>query len=101
NIIMKEIESIDNVAKIAKRVGLNQNTLQNGFQYLYKTSVNEYIKNYRIEKARELLEESDLNITEITYKIGISSRSYFSKLFKAHYGITPKQYLEQNRKKPD
>ncbi|XLS30570.1 helix-turn-helix domain-containing protein [Flavobacteriaceae bacterium M23B6Z8] len=100
-IIQDEIGSMESIPSLAKRVGLNQNTLQNGFKHLYKTSVNEYIRNYRIEKAKDLLENSALNITEITYKIGINSRSYFSKLFKEKYGISPKRYLEQNRGKPD
>jgi len=92
NIIEEELATVDNVLTLAKQVGLNQNTLQLGFQKLYKTSVNEYIRTHKIEKAKELIETSDLNITEITYKVGINSRSYFSKLFKERYGITPKQY---------
>ncbi|MBQ0733383.1 helix-turn-helix domain-containing protein [Aquimarina celericrescens] len=96
-IIKEEIESIDNIVNLAKRVGLNQNTLQNGFKQLYGTSVNEYIKNYRIETAKNLMESSDLNITEITYRVGINSRSYFSKLFKKRFGVNPKQYLDQVR----
>ncbi|MBU2905929.1 AraC family transcriptional regulator [Arenibacter algicola] len=97
-IIKSELDSMDNIVDLAKRVGVNQNKLQQGFKFLYKTSVNEYIQNYRLEKAKELLETTDLNITEITYKIGISSRSYFSKLFKAKYGISPKEYCNQFRK---
>ncbi len=97
SIIRDELESVGNVADLAKRVGLNQNTLQAGFKQLYKTSVNEYIRNYRIETAKDLLESSSLNITEITYKVGVNSRSYFSKLFKKKYGISPKQYLDQVR----
>lgn len=97
HIIKNEIANIDSIAILAKRVGLNQNTLQNGFQHLYKCTVKGYIKNYRIEKAKELLEISDLNVTEITYRIGINSRSYFSKIFKKRYGITPKAYLDKSR----
>lgn len=97
-IIEEEIENVDTVSALAKRVGLNQNTLQSGFKYLYKCSVKEYIKNYRLEMAKELLETSDLNITEVTYKIGINSRSYFSKIFKKRYGLTAKAYLEKVRK---
>ncbi|MBQ4820562.1 AraC family transcriptional regulator [Aquimarina sp. MMG016] len=97
SIIKEEIETIGNVVNLAKRVGLNQNTLQSGFKQLYKTSVNEFIRNYRIETSKDLLESTSLNITEITYKVGINSRSYFSKLFKQKYGLTPKQYLDQVR----
>ncbi|MGB5820281.1 MAG: helix-turn-helix transcriptional regulator [Saonia sp.] len=96
-IIEEELAVMDSVIKLAKRVGVNQNTLQAGFQQLYNTSVNEYIRNFRIEKAKELLEKSDLNVTEITYRIGINSRSYFSKLFKERYGVSPGQYLSKHR----
>lgn len=98
DIIKNELDVRINVHKLAKRVGLNQNTLQSGFKTLFKTSVNEYIKDRRMELAKTLLEKSDLNITEITYKIGINSRSYFSKLFKQRYGISPNEYLTQVRK---
>jgi AraC-like DNA-binding protein len=97
DIIKKELDMRINVHKLAKRVGLNQNTLQSGFKTLFDTSVNEYIKTHKLELAKQLLEKSDLNVTEITYKIGINSRSYFSKLFKARYGISPNEYLTQIR----
>jgi len=97
-IIEKELENMDNIIALAKRVGLNQNTLQNGFKHLYKSSVNEYIRNARIELAKKLIETTNLNITEITYEIGINSRSYFSKLFKERYAMSPKQYLDKVRR---
>lgn len=96
-IIEKEMDQRINVHALAKQVGLNQNTLQSGFKNLHKSSVNEYIKNKRLEMAKVLIEDSELNITEITYKIGINSRSYFSKLFKEKYGISPSVYI--NKKK--
>lgn len=97
NIIEEEIDTINNIQALAKKVGLNQNTLQQGFKQLHNTSVNEYIRNFRIDKSKELIETTKLNITEITYKVGINSRSYFSKLFKERFGLTPKQYLTKVR----
>jgi len=96
-IIEKDMDQRINVHTLAKQVGLNQNTLQSGFKKLHKSSVNEYIKNKRLEMAKVLIEDSDLNITEITYKIGINSRSYFSKLFKEKYGITPSAYIGKKK----
>lgn len=94
-IIHDELNQMDNIVSLAKRVGLNQTTLQVGFKRLYNVSVNEYIRNYRIEKTKEYLENTDMNITEISYKVGINSRSYLSKLFKDKYNITPKEYYNQ------
>ena len=97
-IIEDELDNVPNIIALSHRVGLNQNTLQNGFNILFKTSVNQYVRNERIERAKKLLETTNLNITEITYKIGINSRSYFSKLFKERYGVSPKQYADKVRK---
>lgn len=98
DIIESELEALGSILSIATRVGLNQNTLQLGFKQLYGKSVNQYIKDIRLEKAKDLMENSDLNITEITYKLGINSRSYFSKLFKDRFGVTPKSYMSLRRK---
>ncbi|MGB3608711.1 helix-turn-helix domain-containing protein [Psychroserpens sp.] len=100
-IIKDELDVKINVHDLAKRVGLNQNTLQSGFKNLFKSSVNDYIKKYRIEHAKLLIETTKLNITEITYKIGINSRSYFTKLFKKRYGTTPSAYLKRSRSSKD
>lgn len=100
-IITAELDQVDNIIALAKRVGLNQNTLQNGFRHLYGKSVNNYIRNERMERAKKLMEKTDLNITEITYKIGINSRSYFSKLFKERYAMTPTQYLKRLKSKKE
>lgn len=97
-IIKAELENLENILSLARRVGLNQNTLQSGFKHLYGSSVNTYIRNAKIEKAKELIETTDLNITQITYRIGINSRSYFSKLFKNQYAMSPREYINKVRK---
>ncbi|WP_299212234.1 response regulator transcription factor [uncultured Dokdonia sp.] len=98
-IIKDQIAIPINVSSLAKKVGVNQNTLQNGFRNLYDVSVNEYIRNHRIDTAKQLLTDTDLNITEVTYKVGINSRSYFSKLFKNKFGVSPNEYLKKVRSK--
>lgn len=97
-LIKEDLTHDYSVNKLAKEVGLNQNTLQTGFQQLFNSSVNDYIRSKRITKAKSLIETTDLNISEITYAVGINSRSYFSKLFKEKYKLTPKAYLNQVRK---
>ncbi len=96
-IIREELDQHIGIPELARRAGLNKNTLQQGFKVLHKMSVNDFIRHERIVKAKELLETTDLNVTEVTYKIGINSRSYFSKLFKEKYGMSPKQYVSQRR----
>lgn len=78
--------------QLSKDSGLSQAKLQDGFKFLYTRTVTEYIRHIRLEAARELMNNSDLNISQIVYSIGFTSRSYFSKIFKEKYGITPHEY---------
>lgn len=51
-----------------------------------------FISDKRLEKARQLLAETDLSIKEITAEIGYNDQNYFSRIFKNKYGISPKEY---------
>jgi len=48
-----------------------------------------------MRSAAELLEEGELNITEISYKKGFQDASYFNKCFKQHYGMPPSKYVNR------
>ena len=60
----------------------------------------EFIREMRIKRAAQLLEERKYNITEVTYMVGMNDSRYFAKCFKNTYGITPSEYrkaaLEKN-----
>ena len=81
-----ELSSIDDVAK---HVYLSPAKLQEGFKLIYNCTVNEYIVNKRLETAFRLLNETDMQIGEVVLEIGLSSRSYFSKIFKKKYKVSP------------
>ncbi len=81
--------------QLSKESGLSQAKLQEGFKFLFTRTVTEYIRHIRLEAARDLLNTTDLNISQIVYTIGFTSRSYFSKIFKEKYGITPHDYKKQ------
>jgi AraC-like DNA-binding protein len=55
-----------------------------------------YIKTMRLEKAKELLEKSDVSISEAAYKTGFGTPSNFTKVFAEKYGITPSQFRRIN-----
>lgn len=54
-----------------------------------------YVINYRLSVAKELLLNSDYNISEIAFRTGFSTSAYFVKIFKERNGITPKEYRRQ------
>ncbi|MCB0387243.1 MAG: helix-turn-helix transcriptional regulator, partial [Winogradskyella sp.] len=72
--------------------GLSPSKLQEGFKLMHGHTVTEYIREVRIKKAEELIKNTDMNISEVVYTIGLTSRSYFSKIFKEKYNCSPKDY---------
>ncbi|TDU39568.1 AraC-like DNA-binding protein [Gelidibacter sediminis] len=93
--ILKEPSINYSLEYISKDSGLSQAKLQEGFKYLYARTVTEYIRHVRLEAARDLMNTTDLNISQIVYTIGFTSRSYFSKIFKEKYNITPNEFKKQ------
>lgn len=57
---------------------------------------NEFLRMLRLQKSKELLADPSLSITDITYAVGFSSPSYFTKCFRDVYGMTPSEYREKN-----
>ena len=55
---------------------------------------NLFLKDYRLEKAKELMKKKHYSISQITYESGFSSPSYFTKCFKKKYGLLPMAYID-------
>lgn len=67
------------------------------FKQITGRTTTEYLNGVRVRKAAELLEDSDLNITEIALTCGFDSANYFSRIFKRLYGVSPSKYRESRR----
>src|SRR5690606_26865939 len=100
-IIKEELDDLCTIPELAHRTGLNVNKLQEGFKMSYNMTVNQYIHEIRLKRAIQLLRESDYNISEIVAKVGLNSKSYFSKIFKDAYGITPTGYRKEKYRKAE
>ena len=57
----------------------------------------QYLTNVRLEKAKELLKNTDAKTYEIAEKVGFSEPNYFSFIFKKNIGLSPSQYRAKNR----
>ena len=53
---------------------------------------NDYLKFLRLQRATELLSGTDMSMADISYRVGIPDPHYFSKCFKAKYGLTPTEW---------
>ncbi|WP_373058370.1 helix-turn-helix domain-containing protein [Zunongwangia sp. H14] len=95
--IQNQITSYHNVEEISKEVGLNANKLQQGFRELYSQTVNGFVKKTRLNMAEGLLLNTDYSLAEIVDRIGLINKSYFSKIFKEKYGISPSKFRQKNQ----
>ncbi|MFT4665649.1 MAG: AraC-like DNA-binding protein [Ulvibacter sp.] len=91
--ILNNLETDLTIAKLSKHFGISSKKLQTGVKYLYGNSVSHYILNLRMGHAKHLFITTDLNVSEVRYLVGISSGSYFSKVFKNRHGALPSRYI--------
>ncbi len=82
---------------IAQHTHMNSSYLSRIFKKECGCSVTEYITTIRMEKAKELLETTNLLTYEIAEQIGVNEPSYFSMLFKKYAGLTPTEYRSRFR----
>ena len=76
----------------AEEMAMSRKNLHRKLTSLIDHAPNNLIRNIRLMKAAELIKEGELNITQVSYEVGISSISYFAKTFKKRYGVSPSDY---------
>ena len=74
---------------LASHLNLSRSQFYRKIKALTNQTANEFLRNIRIERAKQIIEMGNTNISEVCYKVGFSSPSYFTKCFKAHFGILP------------
>ena len=77
------------VSDLAKEVGLSRSTLHRKLIRLTGKSATDFITEIRLTRALELLESDVATISEIAYRVGYSNPSYFNKVFKKTYNVSP------------
>ena len=80
------------VEDLARSLTISRVQLYRKVKAILGISVSDHINNIRLDKSKELLKKSELNISEIAYAVGFSSPNYFSTSFKNKFGVTPKEY---------
>ena len=98
-IIRQEISNPDfNVDKLISTLEISRTKCYRVFKEVLQQSPSDVIINLRLQKAKELLVQGSLNISEISFECGFKDPKYFSRMFKKHYGSSPKSYkMKQNK----
>jgi signal transduction histidine kinase/DNA-binding response OmpR family regulator/ABC-type xylose transport system substrate-binding protein len=91
--VEKNISNADfNVNEIGRELGMSRVQVYRKVKALLGYSVNDYIVNVRLKKAKHLLLHSEKSISEISSEVGFSSPTYFSTTFKSKFHVSPKDF---------
>lgn len=88
----------ENIAeRICKKFGVSRKTLDRNLKMVVGVTVKEIIENLRVEKARDLLKNSNKNINYILDVCGFGSEKTFYRVFKNETGMTPKEFRKEGQ----
>ncbi|WP_430817043.1 helix-turn-helix domain-containing protein [Carboxylicivirga sp. RSCT41] len=92
------LESNDEIVKISElsdKLSVGIRKLQRLFKAYHGLDMTSYRKQVRLEQARHMILEQRLSITDVSYKMGYTSTSHFSKIFKDQFGYSPSSLLNK------
>lgn len=97
--ITEEIRTIPekeySLSEISKQTGVTIPNLQFGFKEMHGMTFALYVREMRLLKAAQLIQKSGINISETVKRVGLFSRSYFTRIFKVRFGLSPMEYKQK------
>ncbi len=85
------------IEDLSKKFLINPTTLKKVFKSVYGTSLAAHIKEHRMEKAKSLLKETDMTISQIALAVGYESQSRFTTAFKKMYDVLPTAFRSMSK----
>lgn len=95
-IISEEYAGKITLGGVAAAVGMSPTAFCNAFKAMTGTTFNRYLTDYRMRIAARLLHETDLNIGEISYRVGYADGAHFTRAFTEFYKTTPTAFRSKN-----
>ncbi|GAA3915965.1 helix-turn-helix domain-containing protein [Chitinophaga oryziterrae] len=92
-ILLEQLDAPITIRDLARRVAMNECYLKKGFKAMYGTTIYDYFQKERMEKAKSLLYEKGMSVSEVAILMGYSCISHFSTAFKKHTGLKPCELL--------
>nr|WP_319395848.1 AraC family transcriptional regulator [uncultured Desulfobacter sp.] len=93
DIMISDIKNPPSLTELSRMVGVNRTTLSQKFRKIYGVTIFNFLRNFRLEKSKRLLQAGNLSVTEVAFEVGYAQQRTFSKEFKKYFGDTPSDYL--------
>ncbi|MDU4694854.1 MAG: response regulator [Paenibacillus sp.] len=87
------------ISMFTEKYFLSREYLMKLFKQQYGCGIHEYVQKVRMDKAKELLDDSSLKIQEISEMLGYKDKNYFSKAFRNYYDLSPSEYRQQQEER--
>ncbi|MCG2613360.1 response regulator [Terrimonas sp. NA20] len=87
------VEPDFNIELVAEGMSMSRTTFYKKFKSLTAMTPVEFVRDFRLEKAKQYLEAGDNNVSEVAYMTGFSNPNYFSTCFKEKYGRSPSEFI--------
>lgn len=94
NLIVENLTTPCSLIDLAKKVGTNEFKLKKQFKELFGTTVFGYLNEIKMGKAQEMLQQGNLNVTQVSEELGYKTNSHFITVFKRHFGYSPGSVLK-------
>ncbi len=83
------------IEELSREMGMNRMSLYRKIKSSTNKSGSQFIRELRLEKGKELLENEDITVSEVSYRVGFGSPTYFSKCFRDYFGVAPGELRNQ------
>jgi len=87
-----------NTEMLSEKMNMSRSQLFRKMKNSIGIGPNDFIREFRLKKAANLLQAGNLNISEVSYAVGFLSHSYFTKIFNEKFGMNPAEYILKNKK---
>ncbi len=97
DLVMANIRNEDlDLQEIANRLSYSPSSIQKKIKRLTNKSVSQYVREFRLEYAKQLIEQDAASIKEIAFRSGFHSHAYFTRCFREYFGTTPTKLTGKN-----
>ena len=90
--MLEHLETPPVIKELAAGANMSPSKLKRLFKQIFGNSIFSYYQEFRMKEAARLLKERKLCVSEVGYEMGFTNLSHFSRVFKEHIGMKPKQY---------
>jgi|GEM_PF-1744108 len=95
-VIESKLEDTEiSIPEICKQMGMSRSQLHKKVKALTNSSTTQVIRSIRLHKAKELLQNAELTISEVAYDVGFKDPAYFSRTFSEEFGMSPRDFRNE------